>query len=188
MSERSAGTSRRDVLKAGGVVAAGAATFFAGTAAVAQSAEAAVDPRVAGHVPTSIVMEVGGVRVRKVRTASNASKSVSVESSKSPAGTTVFTRGESQAVTVSVTRDLDGDPTFRTWFEGKVSAPGQLTQAIQQTVVLTLLGRNKSTIGTLTLTNAWPSRWGTGTWTVPSIKSVQQTEKITIVADSATFH
>jgi hypothetical protein len=187
MDEHISGTSRRDVLKAGGAVAAGAASFFAGAAVASQSADAAVDPHVTGHIPTTIVMEVGGVRVRKIRTASSASMSVSVASSKSATGSTVFSRGSSLPVTVAVTRDLDGDPTFRTWFAGKAAGNGAPTQAIEQTVVLTLLGRRNSTIGKLTLTNAWPSGWGTGTWTVPATKVVQQTERITIVADSATF-
>jgi len=179
--------SRRDVLKAGGAVAAGAASFFAGAAATAQNADAATDPHATGHIPTTIVMEVGGVQVKRIRSASSACTSVSVDAAKSAAGSTVFSRGNSLPVTVSVTRDLDGDPTFRTWFEGKASSSGGPTQAIEQTVVLTLLGRRHSTIAKLTLTNAWPSVWGTGTWTVPATKAVQLTEKVTIVADSATF-
>jgi hypothetical protein len=188
MDEDISGTSRRDVLKAGGMVAAGAASFFAGAAATSQNADAAIDPHATGHIPTTIIMQVGGVRVRKIRTASSASMSVSVASAKSPTGSTVFSRGNSLPVTVNVTRDLDGDPTFRTWFAGKASSTGGPTQAIEQTVVLTLLGRNNSTIGKLTLTNAWPSVWGTGIWTVPATKAIQLTEKVTLVADSATFH
>jgi hypothetical protein len=88
---------------------------------------------------------------------------------------------------VSVTRDLDGDPSFRTWFAGKVSSTGGAPQAIEQTVVLTLLGRHNSTIAKLTLTNAWPSVWGTGNWIVPATKAIELTETVTIVADSATF-
>jgi hypothetical protein len=89
---------------------------------------------------------------------------------------------------VSVTRDLDGDPSFRTWFAGRASSTGGPSQAIEQSVVLTLLGRHNSTISKLTLTNAWPSVWGTGNWVVPESKAIQLTETVTIVADSATFH
>src|ERR1700690_1047421 len=124
MDEGSARAWRRDVLKAGGLVAAGAASFFAGAAAASQSADAAVEPHATGHIPTTILMEVAGVRVRKIRTASQASMSVSVVSSKDPTGATVFTRGNYAPVTVTVTRDLDGDPTFRTWFAGKASSTG----------------------------------------------------------------
>jgi hypothetical protein len=181
-------TSRRDALKVGGAVAAGAASFFAGAAATARSADAAVDPRATGHIPTTIVMEVGGVRVRRVRSVSNASVSVSVVATPDSTGRVALSRGQSQAVSVSVTRDLDGDPTFRTWFAGKASSTGGLAEAIEQRVVLTLLGRHGSTVGKLTLTNAWPSVWGTGNWVLPDSTAIQLTERVTIVADSATFH
>ena len=179
--------SRRDVLKVGGVMAAGAASFFAGTAAVAQSADAAVDPHT-GHIPTTITMEVGGVQVKKIRSASAATMSVNVVATQVGAGRARFSRGSNAPAMVSVTRDLDGDPSFRTWFAGRASSTGGPTQAIEQTVVLTLLGRNNSTIGRLTLTNAWPSVWGTGSWILPETRAIQLTEKVTIVADSATFH
>jgi hypothetical protein len=179
--------SRRDVLKVGGAVAAGAASFFAGAATASQSADAAIDPRATGHIPTTIAMEVGGVQVRKIRAASQARMSVNVVATQTGAGTTVFSRGSKAPVTVSVTRDLDGDPSFRTWFAGKASSTGGAPQAIEQTVVLTLLGRHNSTISKLTLTNAWPSTWGTGNWVVPATKAIQLSETITIVADGATF-
>jgi hypothetical protein len=188
MDEGVKGTSRRDVLKVGGVMAAGAASFFAGTAAAAQSADAAVDPHVSGHIPTTIVMEVGGVQVKKIRSASQARMSVNVVATQTGAGRAVFSRGSNTPVTVSVTRDLDGDPSFRTWFAGRASSTGGPSQAIEQSVVLTLLGRHNSTISKLTLTNAWPSVWGTGNWVVPESKAIQLTETVTIVADSATFH
>jgi hypothetical protein len=187
MDEGVSRASRRDVLKVGGVVAAGAASFFAGAATAAQSADAAVDPHATGHIPTTIAMEVGGVQVRKIRSASQSRMTVNVVATQTGAGRAVFSRGSNAPVTVSVTRDLDGDPSFRTWFAGKVSSTGGAPQAIEQTVVLTLLGRHNSTIAKLTLTNAWPSVWGTGNWIVPATKAIELTETVTIVADSATF-
>jgi hypothetical protein len=187
MDEGVSRASRRDVLKAGGMVAAGAASFFAGAATASQSADAAVVPRTTGHVPTTITMEVGGVQVGKIRSASQSRLAVNVVASQNSAGSTVFSRGSNAPATVSVTRDLDGDPSFRTWFEGRASSTGGATQAIERTVVLTLLGRRHSTIARLTLTNAWPSEWGTGSWIVPATKAVQLTETITIVADGATY-
>ncbi len=187
MDEGVSKASRRDVLKAGGAVAVGAASFFAGAATAAQSAEAAVDPHATGHVPTTIKMEVGGVQVKRIRSASQARMTVNVVATQTGAGGTVFSRGSNAPVTVSVTRDLDGDPSFRTWFAGKASSTGGAPEAIEQTVVLTLLGRRHSTVATLTLTNAWPSSWGTGSWIVPATKAIQLTETVTIVADSATF-
>jgi hypothetical protein len=180
--------SRRDVLKAGGAVAAGAASFFAGAATAAQSAGAAVDPQSTGHIPTTIKVEIGGVQVRKIRSASQARMSVNVTATQTGPGLATFSRGSNAPVTVSVTRDLDGDPSFRTWFAGKASSTGGMTQAIEKTVVLTLLGRHNSSIAKLTLTNAWPSSWGTGNWSVPATGAIQLTETVTIVANSATFH
>jgi hypothetical protein len=186
MGDDAARTSRRDVLKTGGMMAAGAATFFAGTAAIAQGADAAEEPRATGHIPTSIRMEVGGVQVKRVRSASNASVAVNVAAT-TENGVTVLSRGNSLPPTVTVTRTLDGDPMFRTWFDGQASSTGGLPAAIKQTVVLTLLGRHGSSVSRMTLTNAWPTVWGRGTWTVPETKAVQLTEQITIIADSATF-
>ena len=187
MGEGVSKASRRDVLKAGGAVAVGAASFFAGAATAAQRADAAVDPHATGHVPTSITMAIGGVQVKRIRSASQARMSVNVVATPSGAGRTTFSRGSNAPVTVSVTRDLDGDPSFRTWFAGKASSTGGAPQAIEQTVVLTLLGKRHSTIAQLTLTNAWPSSWGTGSWVVPASTAIQLTETVTIVADSATF-
>ena len=143
MDEGVSKASRRDVLKAGGAVAVGAASFFAGAATAAQSAEAAVDPHATGHVPTTIKMEVGGVQVKRIRSASQARMTVNVVATQTGAGGTVFSRGSDAPVTVSVTRDLDGDPSFRTWFAGKASSTGGAPEAIEQTVVLTLLGRRR---------------------------------------------
>jgi hypothetical protein len=187
VDDKHATTSRRNVLKAGGAAAASAATFFAGAAALSQTADAAIEPHVAGHVPTSIVMEVAGTKVTHIRSASQAGSSVSVAATQNGDGTVTFNRGVSNGVTLSVTRNQDSDTTFRTWFAGKASSTGGATEAIQQTVVLTLLGRNNSKISTLTLTNAWPTSWGVGSWTVPETQAIQLTERVTLLAESATF-
>ena len=58
-------SSRRDVLKATGAVAVGAATFFAAAGSLGDEAGAVVDHLGVVHIPTSITMTVGGKALGK---------------------------------------------------------------------------------------------------------------------------
>jgi phage tail-like protein len=130
---------------------------------------------------------IDGVAVTRVRSISRSRLTVTVERSVSSSGTVSFGRGISNAPVVSLTREADGDRTFRTWFAGQKVNGSTSSNALPKEVVMTLYGRRGSVISRLTLTNAWPSQWHGATWSLPLGASNILTESVTLVADSATF-
>ena len=179
------GSTRRDMLKAGGAVAVGAATFFAAASAIGDEAGAVVDAHGVTHIPTSIVMTIGGKPLGKVSAVAAMTQSVGVVRTVDATGKRRFERDTKQSsADTMVSRTFDGDQTLRTWFAGAPVSGTTDVQAIPQDVVLTLRGRNRSQISQLTLTNAWPSSWTGPKWSVPQSRAVRMSESVTLVSDS----
>jgi len=178
-------SSRRDVLKATGAVAVGAAAFFAAASAIGDEAGAVVDALGVVHIPTSITMTIGAKPLGKVGAVSAMTQSVGVLRTVDSSGVRRFERdSRASANSTVVERPFDGDTTLRTWFAGRSVVGATDVQANPQNVVLTLRGRSKSTISQLTLVNAWPSSWTGPQWKVPEATAGKFTESVTLVSES----
>jgi hypothetical protein len=180
--ENVSGSSRRDVLKATGAAAVGAAAFFAAANALGDEAGAVVDSHGVTHYPTTIVMKVDGVTVSKVHSFGPITKSYDVQTVVDSSGVRRFERGVSRASQAQVTRVYDGSSAFHSWFQGDTSS-GASRQSSRQ-VTLELRGRHNSTIGVMSMVNAWPSSWSGPTWNVPQNTPAKFTETVTLVCDS----
>ncbi len=187
MDEVTEGASRRDVLKATGATAMGIASFLAAANGITESAGATSSPRLT-HIPTSITMTVNGVVLAGVHTLSGGHVSANVVTSVDAKGVVIRDRDGSRGASVSVARYFDSNKLFRNWYAGLPATDGTSNRtADKREVILTLRGRQNSSIGSLTLKNAWPSVWSGPSWQVPLAKSVPLTESVHLVAESATF-
>jgi hypothetical protein len=186
MPEESEGASRRDVLKATGAAAVGAAAFFAAAGAIAESGATVVDAAGVVHIPTSILMSIGGKTLGRIKDVGTIVETAGVVASVDSTGRVTHDRRASQAQT-SVLRAFDGNETFRTWFNGTPVAGTTDVVADKRDVVLTLRGRQNSTIGQLSLTNAWPTSYTGPNWAVPQSTAAKFTESVTLICDSWTL-
>ena len=184
----SAPASRRDVLKATGAAAVGLASFIAAANVIGDSpAGAAVSDRII-HIPTTIDMTIDGVSLGNVRSIGPTVRSVVVSAIVDSTGARHFTRQDSNAVALSLSRVYDGSPKLQTWYDGGPPALGStMPTAIRRDVVLTLRGRNRSNIASLTLHNAWPSEYHPPSWSVPSTTAFHATESVVLVAESMQY-
>jgi hypothetical protein len=173
------GSTRRDVLKATGAAAVGAAAFFAAANSLGDEAGAVVDSLGVTHIPTSIEMKIDGVVLGKVHNVGPITRAVTVVHTVDAAGVRRVQRGATESSATSVVRTYDGNKTFQQWFSGDSSSGA--TRAIPRQVTLTLRGRQNSTIGRLDLVNAWPKSWNGPTWHVPLSTAAHSTESVTLV-------
>jgi hypothetical protein len=187
MDEVSEGATRRDLLKATGATAVGIASFLAAANGIAEVAGASESPRVT-HIPSSITMTIGGVALGAVHSITPAHVSVNVVTTVDSKGVIKRDRDHSNGASMSVARYFDGNSTLQSWYVGLPANDGTSNRvADKRDVVMTLRGKQNSTICSLTLANAWPSVWNGPAWTVPEAKAVPLTETVHLVAEGAIY-